>query len=133
MTAVCVFRHNAAPFALSDSIWAKYKLGEMFSIEDNRTKKPATRNSYFDAKDGDFIINGVDGIQKMQSRGAMFCVCNLALSVYSGFAAAKFGLDPEAVRKEWVDGVLPGIQIVPAGIWALDRAQENGCSYVFAG
>ena len=133
MTAVCVFRHNAAPFALSDSIWAKYKLGEMFSIEDNRTKKPATRNSYFDAKDGDFIINGVDGIQKMQLRGAMFCVCNLAISVYSGFAAAKLGLDPEAVRKEWVDGVLPGIQIVPAGIWALDRAQENGCSYVFAG
>jgi hypothetical protein len=28
---------------------------------------------------------------------------------------------------------LPGIKIVPAGIWALNRAQEKGCSYCFAG
>ena len=132
-TAVCVFRHNAAPFALNDALWSKYKLGEMFNIEDNRTKKPATRNAYYDAKDGDFILNGVEGISAMQKRGALFCVCGLALSVYSGFAAAKLGLDPEAVKKEWMDAVLPGIQIVPAGIWALGRAQEHGCSYIFAG
>ena len=43
----------------------------------------------------------------MQDRGAMFCACNLALSVYSGMVAKKMGLDPEAVRKEWVSGVLP--------------------------
>ena len=63
----------------------------------------------------------------------MFCACNLALAVYSGMVAKKMGLDPEAVGKEWVAGVLPGIQIVPAGIWALERAQAKDCAYVFAG
>ena len=38
ITAVCVFRHNAMPFALEDGLWNKYKLGETFNIKDNRTK-----------------------------------------------------------------------------------------------
>jgi len=133
ITAVCVLRHNAMAFALDDNLFKKYKLGEMFKIQDNRTNAPATRNPYYKATDGDFPLNGVDGIKKMQERGAMFCVCNLALTVYSGFAAKAMGLDPETVRKEWVSGVLPGIQVVPAGIWALERAQKQGCSYIFAG
>ena len=133
ITAMCVFRHNAIPFALEDSVWSKYKLGEVFNITDNRTQKPATRNPYYNATDGDFPLNGVDGIKKMQERGAMFCACNLALAVYSGIVAKKMGLDPAAVQKEWVSGVLPGIQIVPAGIWALERAQQHNCAYIFAG
>ena len=46
ITAMCVFRHNAIPFALDDKLWSKYKLGEVFKINDNRTQKPATRNHY---------------------------------------------------------------------------------------
>ena len=43
------------------------------------------------------------------------------------------GLKPEDVKKEWTDNVLPGVQIVPAGVWALGRAQEKQCAYIFAG
>jgi hypothetical protein len=57
----------------------------------------------------------------------------MALTVYSGVVAEKMGLDPKEVKKDWVSGILPGVQVVPAGIWALNRAQEKGCSYVFAG
>jgi hypothetical protein len=42
-------------------------------------------------------------------------------------------LDPAEVRKDWVSGVLPGIQLVPSGVWALGRAQEKQCGYIFAG
>jgi hypothetical protein len=133
ITAVCVFRHQAIPFALEDSLWRKYKLGEVFNIKDNRTNAPSIRNPYYKATDGDFLLNGVDGIKALQDRGAMFCACNLALTVYSGMVAKGLGLDPETVRKEWVRGVLPGIQVVPAGIWALERAQKHDCKYIFAG
>jgi hypothetical protein len=133
LTAVCIFRHNAVPFALEDKIWSKYKLGEMFKINDNRTNAPAVRNPYYAATDGDFPINGVDGIKRMAERGALFGACNLALTVYSSFAAKSLGLDPEAVRQEWVSGVLPGVQIVPAGIWAIERAEQRDCAYIFAG
>jgi intracellular sulfur oxidation DsrE/DsrF family protein len=39
----------------------------------------------------------------------------------------------EDVKKEWLSGLLPGIQQVPSGVWALGRAQEQRCAYIFAG
>ena len=63
----------------------------------------------------------------------MFCVCNAALTVYSAAAAMQMGLKGEDVKKDWTSGLLPGIQVVPSGVWALGRAQEKGCSYIFAG
>ena len=63
----------------------------------------------------------------------MFCACDLATQVFSNAVATKMNLDPKAVYDDWVSGVLPGIQIVPSGVWALGRAQKNGCGYIFAG
>ncbi len=69
----------------------------------------------------------------MQERGALFCVCNLAIGVYSGVVANKMSLDPKDVYEDMIEGILPEIQLVPSGVWALGRAQENGCGYIFAG
>ncbi len=69
----------------------------------------------------------------MTERGAMFCVCNLAISVYSGMLAQKMGKDPREVQKEWMAGVLPNIEVVPSGVWALGRAHEKNCAYIYAG
>src|SRR5690349_3661683 len=44
---VMVLRHSAIPLALNDSAWAKYKLGEVFQIEDPETKAPAVRNPFY--------------------------------------------------------------------------------------
>ena len=133
MTALCVLRHNAIPFAMKDELWTKYKFGESFKINDNIAKAPALRNPYYEPKEGDFPLPPIQGIKDMQARGAMFCVCELAISAYSGFTAQAMKLDPEEVRKDWMEGILPGIQIVPSGVWALGRAQELGCGYIYAG
>ena len=42
-------------------------------------------------------------------------------------------LDAAEVKAEWIAGVHPGIQVVPSGVWALGRAQELGCGYIYAG
>ena len=47
--------------------------------------------------------------------------------------ASKMNLDSDEVYKEMVDGILPGIQLVPSGVWALGRAQNENCAYIFAG
>ncbi|SFB26829.1 Tat (twin-arginine translocation) pathway signal sequence containing protein [Algoriphagus aquimarinus] len=133
ITAMTVLRHNAIPFAFKSSLWKKYNLGEVFGVNDNATKKFSLRNPYFEPKEGDFPMPVIQGIKALQARGAMFCVCNLAISVYSGVLAQQMGLDATEVYNEWVAAVEPGIQIVPSGVWALGRAQENGCGYIFAG
>ena len=63
----------------------------------------------------------------------MFGVCDVALTVYSGAVAEAMKLEAADVKKDWVANLLPGIQPMPSGIWAIGRAQEHGCSYVFAG
>lgn len=133
ITAMTVLRHNAIPFALKSEVWKKYKLGEVFGVNDNATNAAALRNPYYEPQNGDFPMPEIQGIKEMQERGAMFCVCNLALSVYSGAVAENMGLDAKKVYQEWVDAVHPEIQIVPSGVWALGRAQQNGCGYIFAG
>lgn len=133
MTAVVVLRHNAIPFAMDSKLWDKYKFGEAFGVKDPATDQPAVQNPYWIPDNPMWKTLGVDGIKRMQERGAMFCVCDMALTVYSMMTAQKTGGTPEEIKKEWVAGLLPGIQVVPSGVWALGRAQEKGCGYIFAG
>lgn len=132
MTAVTVLRHEALPIAFEDRLWEKYSLGKVFEMNDS-SGKPYMRNPFYEPQDGDFPLPGIDGIKRMQERGAMFCACDLATKVYSNAVATKMNLDPKEVYDDWVAGILPGIQLVPSGVWALGRAQEHGCGYIFAG
>jgi len=132
VTAMTVFRHKGLPLALEDRLWEKYPLGEVFGVKD-ASGAPYTRNPFYEPQEGDFPIPGIDGVKRMQERGAMFCACDLATKVYSNAVATQMGLDSTEVYNDWVSGVLPGIQLVPSGVWALGRAQENGCGYIFAG
>jgi intracellular sulfur oxidation DsrE/DsrF family protein len=136
-SVVVVLRHDAIGYALQDELWAKYKLGELFKANDPLTKAPATRNPFWKPKEGDFKVPGIGnvaiGINELQASGVMFCACMMAITVFSAVAADMMKMDAETVKKEWMAGVLPNIQPVPSGVWALGRAQEHGCTYCFAG
>ncbi|SRR5258706_5085361 len=133
---VVVLRHSAIGYALEDKLWSKYNLGEFLKADDPETKKPSMRNPFWKPKPGAFKVPGIGevqiGINELQSNGVMFCCCNAALTVYSAIAADAMKMKAEDVYKEWTSGVLPGIQVVPSGVWAVGRAQENGCKYCFA-
>jgi len=127
-TAVVILRHAAIPLAMSDALWAKYHFGEMFGIKDGEV--PATRNPYA-------VITGLPipglGISELLKSGVLVGVCDVALTVFSSGAAQKMGLNADAVKKEWIAGLLPGVQIVPSGVLGVAHAQELGCVYCFAG
>lgn len=133
ITAMTVLRHKALGLALEDRLWKKYKLGEVFEVTDNKTGKPSLRNPYYEPQEGDFPMPMIQGIKDLQARGALFCACDLATKVFSNAVATQMKLDPKEVYEDWVSGILPGIQAVPSGVWALGRAQQKGCGYIFAG
>jgi hypothetical protein len=132
---VVILRHNAIPFAMGNDLWAKYKFGEMFKVYEEDGKTPATSNPFWQAKP--MPIPGVGevkvSIDDLQASGVMFCACDMALTVYSAVAAMGSKQDPATVKKEWLAGLLPSVQPVPSGVWAVGRAQEHGCSYCFVG
>ena len=127
-TAVVILRHAGLALALSDPIWAKYGIGEMFQIKDGDA--PAKRNPY--ATITGLPIPGL-GIVELLKSGVLVGACDVALTIYSSGAATKMGLAPDAVKKEWIAGLLPGVQVVPSGVLGVARAQELGCAYCFAG
>jgi hypothetical protein len=49
--AVLGLHGSAVPLALTDPLWEKYMLGEMFRINDPKTKAPSVRNLWLVADD----------------------------------------------------------------------------------
>jgi intracellular sulfur oxidation DsrE/DsrF family protein len=127
-SGVVILRHAAIPLAMVDALWAKYNLGEVFSLKEGDA--PATRNIF--AKPLPLPLPGT-GVEQLLAKGVMFGVCNVALTIYSGAVAQKMGLEAAAVKADWVAGLIPGCQVVPSGVLAVSRTQEKGCGYCFAG
>lgn len=132
---VVVLRHEAIPYAMDSRLWEKYKFGEVFKITDDATKAASVRNAFWKPKPGDFKVPGIGevqiGINELQDSGVMFCVCNMAITVYSAVVAQNMNMSADTVKADFLSGVLPGIQVVPSGVWAVGRAQEHGCTYCY--
>ncbi len=79
-SVVVVLRHSGIPFAMKDSMWAKYPFGEVFKITDPKTQAPAVRNPVANMQPGDFPIGGV-GIDELLAKGALVGVCSIALTL----------------------------------------------------
>ena len=129
---VVVLRHAAIPIGFQDALWAKYKLGEVFKINDPATKTAALRNPFNNVKPDDMPIPDA-ALDKLVARGVKFGICNMAITVYSGRVAKQMDMPAEQVKQEWIDGVLPGVTVVPSGVVAVNGAQSRGCTYCFAG
>lgn len=130
--AVVVLRHFAMPFALNSSLWERYKIGEGIKLTDMQTKAPATRNPFYKAPAGSLPIEDM-AVDKLMAKGVIFGACNMALQFLSAEFAANAGVSKEVAAKEWTEGIIPGITILPSGTWGVNRAQEHGCTYCSGG
>jgi intracellular sulfur oxidation DsrE/DsrF family protein len=128
---VVVLRHNAIPIAFTDPVWGKYKLGEVFKVTDPLAKAPAIANPFYHIKSPDLPPDAA--LEKLLAKGVKVGVCNMAITFYSGMVAKQMGLNAEEVKKDWIAAVIPGVEIVPSGVLAVNGAQSKGCAYCFAG
>ena len=128
--AVLVARHRAVPLMLGDAMWERYELGKAVRLRDEKTGKWARRNPFAVSDPAD--TNAMPGLSlaALHERGALLLVCNLALGNLAGRLAAKTKQDAASVRAELRGALLPGVEIVPSGVFAVMRAQEAGCNYM---
>ena len=131
-SVVIVLRHSGIPLGMGSAMWATYKLGEFFKVNDGTTNAPAVRNPWSHPKAGELFLPGM-AIDELAAKGVQFGICNVALTVYSGLFAKSMGMQADAIKQDWVANLLPGVQVVPSGVIAVNRAQEHGCAYCFAG
>ena len=130
-TAVVSFRHFATPLLLKDEIWAKYKIGALppVSVTDPQTNAPALRNIFHN---NIMLYPGVTYESLMATRPVIMTACSLAITVLSGMAAEGAGVSAEQAKAEWLAGLIPGAIAVPSGVYAVNRAQQAGCTFCTA-
>lgn len=129
---VIVLRLAAIPLALRDEVWARYKLGEFYKINDPATKAPALRNPFAFTRPGDLPFAEA-ALDKLIERGVRVAVCNTAIHFQSMRIARQADVAHEVVKGDFLAAVLPGVQVVPSGVLAINGAQRMGCTYCFAG
>lgn len=127
--AVLTFYGATTFYGLNDAAWAKYQLGEFLQTNDPATGKPATANPWRASP----VILGITlpsaGIESLQKRGATMILCNNALQIFAGLLAQKRGLDSQAVYEDLKANILPGVELIPGMVVAVEQAQHAGLSY----
>jgi intracellular sulfur oxidation DsrE/DsrF family protein len=130
LNAVVILRHYGAAFALNDAMWEKYKIGSYVKFNDAETKEPALRNVFYNPKSG---WPSEKSMHHAQKRNVLFCACNRSINAFAQELSALMKLKASDVEKDLRENILPDMQVVPSGVWALGRAQEHGCGYCFYG
>jgi intracellular sulfur oxidation DsrE/DsrF family protein len=139
-----VFYGSAVALALGDAAWRTYRIGRALQLRgDTVSRSGAAAGNPFARGTPDASVTDSEdprssaqdaSLAGLMRRGASFFVCNNALT---GFARS---LVTDGNVREPVDRVLtglrgtmlPGTVLVPAGVAALNDAQEARYSYVSA-
>lgn len=118
LAVVLVARHASTLLAYSDAIWAKYgkPISDRNGVLDPKTKMPPTMNIQRER------------LEPLIKRGLRLAVCNQSSRGYAGSIAMAMGLKQDDVFEEMKANLLPNARLVPAGIVAVNRAQERGYS-----
>jgi intracellular sulfur oxidation DsrE/DsrF family protein len=118
LAVVLVARHLSTLLAYSDAIWAKYgkPISDRNGVLEPKTKMPPTVNIQRER------------LEPLIKRGLRLAVCQQSSRGYAGAIAMAMGLKQDEVFEEMKANLLPNARLVPAGIVAVNRAQERGYS-----
>jgi hypothetical protein len=122
------------PLAWNDTVWEKYKIGEILSLNDPDSKAPSKRNLFFRPRAGDPVLaNGafaVAGMENLQKMGTTFLMCNNAFMMWVGYLSGSGTKgNPAEIEREIRANLLPGVVTVPAMVIAIEKAQGKGVAY----
>ena len=131
LAVIIVVRHKGTSMAYNDAMWAKY--GKQFSDQseytDPKTKLPPTVNVFASNADGAPQQGKMDALIK---KGVQFAVCGTSTRGIATRIAKANSVDVDAVIKELTANLVGNSRIVPAGILAVNRAQEHGYTFAHA-
>ncbi len=133
ITPVLILRHTASVMVLEDAMWKRLALGERHSLKDPTTGEPALRNPFINYKQGDrhSTVGASAALDALLQRGAIVLTCNNALmGVAYQLRQKETGLTQETAMAEVRRAVLPGVYVMPNGIFAVSAAQDAGCHYM---
>ena len=134
LSVLIVMHHFSTPFGFDDVIWSKY--GKALSdkgdqVTDPRTKRAPALNVYNTAAI-DSLKNGGTTLDSLSERGARFAVCDTATHGIANLLSRNTHESSDTIYAELAGHLIRNAVLVPAGITAINLAQERGYSYTVA-
>ena len=132
MAVIVVVRHNSTGFGYNDAIWAKYgvPISKRANFVDPKTNEAAKANLY-NASDYAQLPNRGNTLDSLFKLGVQLAVCATATRGIAGAIAEATGGNTDNILNELVANLVStNARMVPAGIVAVNRAQERGYSFV---
>jgi intracellular sulfur oxidation DsrE/DsrF family protein len=131
---IVVLRHLATPFAFTDAIWAKHgaALSEIIEFQNPATKAAPDVNLYNSRAAGISLTNRGVTISSLVEKNVQFAVCGSAMRFLANAIAQRTKGDADAIYKEFAANLVPNSHIAPAGVVAVNRAQEYGYTLLTA-
>jgi hypothetical protein len=126
--AVLTFYGSTTLYGINDAAWAKYKIGEFLETKD-ASGQFATANPWRAAPNILGMTLAPASIETLQKRGATMILCNNALTIFSGMLAQRRGLDAKVVYDDLKANILPGVELIPGMVVAVEQAHKAGLAY----
>jgi intracellular sulfur oxidation DsrE/DsrF family protein len=132
LAVVIVVRARSTPFGYSDAIWAKYgaPIAKRAQFQDPKSKQPPKSNLYNAAGYDDLLANRGTTLDSLFKQGVQLAVCSVATRAFAGSIAEAVGAKTDDINSELIANLTNNSRMVPAGIVAVNRAQERGYSLV---
>jgi hypothetical protein len=135
LAVVVVLRHFSTPFGYTDAIWAKYgaAFSEIAGFKDPKTKAAPTTNLYNSADYGLQLTNFGNTIPNLVQKNVQFAICNVATRFFAGAIAERTKGNADTIYSELAANLILNSHLAAAGVVAVNRAQEYGYSFMYAG
>jgi intracellular sulfur oxidation DsrE/DsrF family protein len=126
-----ILRAMSTPLGYNDAIWSKYGdgLAKFMELEGDAGKRAAMHNPLYTGSVPEQRAGDPVTLASLQQKGARFAVCGSATHGIAAMLAKGAAKSAAEVEAEIRANLIPGAQIVPAGIVAVNRAQEHGYAF----
>lgn len=135
-----IFRHMSTPLGFNDAMWVKYgaMLADTLGLKGKQAIRAISANPAGGGAPGaerppagmEWVADWT--VPKLAARGVRFAVCALATAGSARDLAGKGG-NADAIEAELKANLVAGAVMVPAGIVAVNRAQEHGYTFAYTG
>jgi intracellular sulfur oxidation DsrE/DsrF family protein len=132
LAVVIVVRHRSTPFGYNDAMWAKYgtAIAARAGVEDPKTKLAPKINIFNFADYAELLPSRGTTLDSLFKQGLQLAVCATSTRGYATSIAQAVGGNADTIFNELTSNLVSNSRMVPAGIVAVNRAQERGYSLV---
>lgn len=132
---VIVLRHMATPMGYNDSVWKKYgaAFSEKLQLDAKVTLAAMQGNPLDRAPGGPSGKDHSPTLASLAQMGVRFAICGMATAGIAGMVAKVVGGNSDQIHHEFATNLIKNALMVPAGIVAVNRAQEHGYTLAYVG